>query len=108
MVDGHSSCPKVAGHYLLESMKLADISKVYIVLRKGKWDIPAYFGSGKMIDLCIASLMMDLPFGVPYTLDQAFCFIQDAIVAEVTRKASAVCFSDQPRAARSSRIAMRS
>ena len=35
-------------------------------------------------------------------------FIQEAIVGAVRRKVSAACWSDQPRAARSSRIAIRS
>ena len=35
-------------------------------------------------------------------------FTHNAMVADVTRNVSAVCLSDQPRAARSSRIAMRS
>ena len=50
-------------------------------MRKGKWDIPAYFGDGKMLDMNLAYLMMDLPYGVPYTLDQAYPFVQDAIIA---------------------------
>lgn len=69
--------PKVVSHYLLESMHLAGISKAYMILRRGKWDIPAYFGDGKIVNLSIAYLMMDLPFGVPYTLDQAYPFIKD-------------------------------
>lgn len=73
--------PKVVCHYLLEKMRLADVTKAYIILRKGKWDIPAYFGDGKMLDMHMAYLMMDMPFGVPYTLDQAYPFVQDAIVA---------------------------
>lgn len=28
----------------------------------------------------IAYLMMDLPFGVPYTIDQAYPFVKDSIV----------------------------
>ena len=40
--------PKVVSHYLLEKMRLANITKTYIILRKGKWDIPAYFGDGKI------------------------------------------------------------
>jgi glucose-1-phosphate thymidylyltransferase len=72
--------PKVVSHYLLEKMRLASVSKVYIVLRKGKWDIPAYFGDGKMLDMHLAYLMMDLPFGVPYTLDKAYPFVQDSTV----------------------------
>ena len=73
--------PKVVSHNLLEKMRLADITKAFIILRKGKWDIPAYFGDGKMLDMNLAYLMMDLPFGVPYTLDQAYPFIQDDTVA---------------------------
>lgn len=72
--------PKVVSHYLLEKMRLASVSKVYIVLRKGKWDIPAYFGDGKMLDMHLAYLIMDLPFGVPYTLDKAYPFVQDSTV----------------------------
>ena len=73
--------PKVICHYLLEKMRLAGITKTYIVLRDGKWDIPAYLGDGKMFDMHLAYLIMRLPFGVAYTLDQAYPFVQDAIVA---------------------------
>jgi glucose-1-phosphate thymidylyltransferase len=77
--------PKVVSHYLLEKMRLAGIQKAYFVLRKGKWDIPAYFGDGAGLDLNLdmdlGYLMMRLPFGVPYTLDQAYPFVRDAIVA---------------------------
>jgi len=62
-------------------MRLAGIDKVYIVLREGKWDIPAYLGDGAMLDMHLAYLMMGLPFGAPFTLDQAFPFVQDALVA---------------------------
>ena len=34
-----------------------------------------------MLNMHIAYLMMNLPYGVPYTLDQAFPFVQDATVA---------------------------
>lgn len=78
--DGGSH-PKVVCHYLLEKLKLAGISKVYIILRSGKWDIPTYLGDGKMFDMDIAYLIMNLPFGVPYTLDQAYPFTKDAIIA---------------------------
>ena len=73
--------PKVVTHYLLEKMCFAGITKAYIVLRDGKWDIPAYFGDGKMLNMHLAYLMMRLPFGVPYTIDQAYPFVQDSIVA---------------------------
>jgi len=55
------SRPKIVSHYLLEKMRRANVSKVYMILRKGKWDIPAYFGDGKMLDMHIGYLLMELP-----------------------------------------------
>lgn len=78
---GRGPRPKVVCHYLLEKMRLAGISRAYIVLREGKWDIPAYLGDGTMLDIHLAYLMMRLPFGTPYTLNQAYPFVQDALVA---------------------------
>jgi glucose-1-phosphate thymidylyltransferase len=71
---------KVVSHCLLERMQRAKVSKVFVILRKGKWDIPAYFGDGKNLGISLAYLMMDLPFGVPYTVDQAFPFVKDSLV----------------------------
>jgi glucose-1-phosphate thymidylyltransferase len=73
--------PKVACHYLIEKMRLAGIKKIFIVLREGKWDIPAYFRDGAALDVHLAYLIMNLPFGAPYTLDQAYPFVQDALIA---------------------------
>ncbi len=73
--------PKVACHFLLESMRMAGVSKAFVVLRKGKWDIPAYLGDGTMLGMHLAYLIMRLPFGAPYTLDQAYPFTQNASVA---------------------------
>jgi glucose-1-phosphate thymidylyltransferase len=73
--------PKVVSHYLLEKMKIADITKAYIIVRNGKWDIPAYWGDGTIADMHLAYLMMRKPFGVPYTLDQAYPFLDNAVVA---------------------------
>jgi glucose-1-phosphate thymidylyltransferase len=72
--------PKVVSQYLLEKYKRAGVTKVFFILRKGKWDIPAYFGDGAMMDMDFAYLLMKLPFGVPFTLDQAYAFIQNAKV----------------------------
>lgn len=79
--ESRSFRPKVVCHYLLEKMHLAGIDKAYIVLRPGKWDIPAYFGDGAMLNMSLGYLIMGLPFGVPYTLDQAYPFVQEALVA---------------------------
>ena len=78
---GKSTRPKVVCHYLLEKMRLAGVKKAYIVLREGKWDIPTYLGDGSLLDMHFAYLMMGDPFGTPYTVDQAYPFIKDELVA---------------------------
>ena len=46
--------PKVVSQYLLEKFSIAqELTEAYIVLRKGKWDIPAYFGDGELLSICI-------------------------------------------------------
>ncbi len=81
MNSGQEMRPKVVGHYLIEKMRLAGIKKIFIVLREGKWDIPAYFRDGAALDVHLAYLIMNLPFGAPYTLDQVYPFVQDALIA---------------------------
>ncbi|MCS6814486.1 MAG: sugar phosphate nucleotidyltransferase [Cyanobacteria bacterium] len=73
--------PKVASHYLLEKMRLAGITRAYFILRSGKWDIPAYFGDGTLLTMHLGYLIMNLPYGVAYTLDQAYPFVHDSLVA---------------------------
>lgn len=78
--EGGELRPKPICIYLLEKMRAAGTNDAYIVLRKGKWDIPNYLGDGSSLDMNLAYLIMGLPFGVPYTLNQAYPFIQDAMV----------------------------
>ncbi len=78
--EGRGVRPKVTCHYLLEKMRLGGITKAYIILRNGKWDIPAYFADGTLVGIHLAYLMMREPFGPPYTLDQAYPFVEDALV----------------------------
>lgn len=72
--------PKPVCLNLLENMRLAGISTAFIILRKGKWDIPAYLGCGKALNMNLGYLIMDLPYGVPFTLDQAFPFTTGATI----------------------------
>lgn len=72
--------PKVACHYLLEKMRIAGITEAYIVLRQGKWDIPAYLCDGALADMRLAYLLVTVSFGAPYTLDQAYPFVRDAVI----------------------------
>ena len=43
MEDAQVIRPKPVGQYLLEHFRRAGAKRAYIVLRKGKWDIPEYF-----------------------------------------------------------------
>ena len=72
--------PKVACHYLLEKMHLAGAREVFLILRPGKWDIPEFLGDGSDLGLHLAYLTVHVPFGVPFSLNQAYPFIREATV----------------------------
>lgn len=73
--------PKVAGHYLLERLRAGGVRKVFMVLHEAKQDVPRYFGTGAIADVALAYLTIPGSRSVPETLDHAFPFVQDAIVA---------------------------
>lgn len=73
--------PKVVSHYVLENMRQAGIRKAYLILRPGKWDIPAYFRDGEWLEMNLGYLILRSLDGVPYTLDQAYPFVQHALIA---------------------------
>lgn len=73
--------PKVVCHHLLENMRLADVRQTFVIIRRDKGDIPAYLADGATLDMNLAYVVVDLPYGIPYTVDQAYPFTQDSIVA---------------------------
>jgi glucose-1-phosphate thymidylyltransferase len=73
--------PKVVSHYLLEKMRFASILKAYVLLRSGKWDIPAYFGDGSLVNMNLAYIPLAASSSVCFTLDQAYPFVRHATVA---------------------------
>ena len=77
----HTGEISVTSARLIQYFKLAGIFEIYFIIRKGKWDIPDYFGDGKDFGLNFGYLMMNLPFGAPFTINQAFPFVKDKIVA---------------------------
>src|SRR5688572_29373642 len=72
---------KVISHYLLEKYRMAGITTAYFVLREGKWDIPAYFGDGAMLDMHLAYLVISDSCGPPDTLNRAYPFVQNKLIA---------------------------
>jgi glucose-1-phosphate thymidylyltransferase len=73
--------PKVVSHYLLEMMRAGGVKKAFFIIRKGKWDIPEYYGDGASFGMDIGYLMMGRPYGPAYTLDQAYPFVRGSRVA---------------------------
>jgi glucose-1-phosphate thymidylyltransferase len=73
--------PKVAGHYLLERFRTGGVRRIFMVLHESKGDVPRYFGTGEMADVDLAYLSIPGSRSVPETLDRAFPFVADAIVA---------------------------
>lgn len=81
MVAGKSgSRPKVVCHYLLEKMQRAGVAQAFFILRPGKWDIPNFFGDGADLGLKLAYLTVHVPFGVAFSLNQAYPFVRGATV----------------------------
>jgi glucose-1-phosphate thymidylyltransferase len=73
--------PKVASHELFEKFRNAGIITAYVILRNGKWDIPAYFGDGQMVGMSLAYLVITDSLGPPDTLDRAYPFVAKRVVA---------------------------
>lgn len=72
---------KVVGEYLLCKFRDAGIPLAFIILREGKWDIPAYFRDGESVGLKLAYLVITDSCGPPDTLDRAYSLVGDKIVA---------------------------
>ncbi len=78
--DNLASLP-VACSPLLSAYRSASIEKLYVILRNGKWDIPAYLDNGSAQGFSIAYLIRQYPYGVPFTLDQAYPYLDGKLVA---------------------------
>jgi glucose-1-phosphate thymidylyltransferase len=76
--DGASTI--TACEFLIHRFRNAGARRVFVVLRQGKWDIPAYLGDGERFGVDIAYLMMRVPFGQPYTVDAAHPFVRGKTV----------------------------
>lgn len=72
---------QVVSQYLLECLQEADIRNGYIVIRQGKWDIPAYWKGGEMLGMHLAYVVIEDSSGPPDTIDRAYPFVKDNVVA---------------------------
>ncbi len=71
----------VVSENIIQYFKMAGIENIYFILREGKWDIPGYYGDGSSFGVNIGYLMVNLTFGTPFTLNQAYPFVKDKIIA---------------------------
>lgn len=76
----HACTPRPVCELLLEQMRDAGVEHVVMVIRDGKWDIPAYFKNGDRIGLAISYVVTGPTTGVPQTLDRAYTQLRDAVV----------------------------
>ncbi len=67
---------RAVSSYLLESMKTAGIEQGYMIIRDGKWDIPAHLSRQEWLKLSLSYLVVGANGGVPYTIDSAYSFIK--------------------------------
>ena len=68
--------PKVISSFLLERMSLAGAEYAHMIIRKGKWDIPDYYGAGDQVGLPLSFIITDPTKGASYTIDKAYPFIK--------------------------------
>jgi len=78
---GAGRSPKTISQYLLERMAQGGVHEAFVILRPGKWDIPAYLGDGTGVGIRLAYLTVHVSLGVPFTLDQAYPFVRSETVA---------------------------
>ena len=72
--------PKLACDHLIDHMTNAGIKEIHFVLRKGKWDIPNYYGGGLNHRFQACYHVADYSYGVPFSVNQVFPFIKNKIV----------------------------
>ncbi|OAN45846.1 nucleotidyl transferase [Chloroflexus islandicus] len=73
--------PRPVITYLLAQWQRASIERALIVVRPGKWDIPAYLGDGRAFGPNLAYLTVHEPHGAAYTLAAALPFLAGETVA---------------------------
>lgn len=78
---GNMAGVPVAIDYSLEILANSNISRAYIVIAPGKWDIPAYLGDGMQKGLALSYLIARSSPSVPHSLDVAHPFVNTSDVA---------------------------
>lgn len=75
------SLPRPVCTYLLEQMRQAGVARAVMVVRAGKWDVPAYLGDGGAFGVPLAFVVTPGTSGVAESIDLAYPFVRDARIA---------------------------
>ena len=73
--------PLVVSQHLFEKFRRAGATTAFVILREGKWDIPAYFGDGTAVGVDLAYMVIPGSIGPPDTIDRGVPFISDSTIA---------------------------
>jgi glucose-1-phosphate thymidylyltransferase len=79
--EGDRARIRVACHCLLERMRYAGVDRAFLLVGHGKWDIPAYLGDGADDGMDLAYVVVRDSRGAAFTVDRAFPFVADDVVA---------------------------
>ena len=72
---------KVISQYLFERFFAAGIGQGLVILRNGKWDIPAFYGEGGPAGMRLSYVVVGETIGPPDTVDRAYAFVRGKVVA---------------------------
>ncbi len=80
-VGGGEAGTRLACQDLLDNFRLAGATRVLVLLRQGKWDIPRRLGDGSEFGVELAYRVLEPTRGVPFTLAAAAPFVGDRLCA---------------------------
>jgi glucose-1-phosphate thymidylyltransferase len=80
-VGGADGASRIACQDLLDNFRLAGATRVLVLLRQGKWDVPRRLGDGREFGIELAYRVLAPTRGVPFTLAAAAPFLGDRVAA---------------------------
>lgn len=80
-IDAGGAVPRLACQDLFDNFRLAGATRTLVLLRRGKWDVPARLGDGGEFGLQLAFRVLEPTRGVPFTVAAAAPFVEDRLVA---------------------------
>ena len=80
-MQGRSGRVLTPAELLIERLSESGVRRTYVIVRPGKWDIPTYLGGRLRHGSSLAYVTVAASPSVPYTLDAAYPFVEDHVIA---------------------------